>query len=192
LAGGYEAHQKFKVTWFGKDIVETIEDLTPFAPLLPLDTTSLDTTLNKLISNRQGKKWNDHVDSIVPSASPHDLAPVTLFSRDTKQSKVISNKLGYSMYKMASTASATPIDVSAADYYITTVSSWNTSGSLLEDDLIYWKDITHEFTSNNEYPIVRLYESDIEINPKDIKTINDDTIRIWLEDNPTVKVIISG
>jgi hypothetical protein len=97
--GGYDATQTFKIVWQndvdGKE--EEIDNFYIFAPVLPIDTTLAAESqddyydLNKVISNRQGKKWNDHVDSIVPSASPHDLEPVVFFDLDTRFNKVISN-----------------------------------------------------------------------------------------------------
>lgn len=189
VAGGYEAQQKFKVQWSGKDIVETIENLTPFSPLLPVDTTDSGLTasgLNKLISNRQGKKWDDHVDSVVPSAAPHDLAPVNLFSRNTVQRKVISNKLGYSMYEMAYTSLLVPIDVSAAGYHEETFGSWSPSGEF------YYNDVTHSL--NNEYPTVRVFKTsdDRESIPEKVKPMTPDVVRIWIGENISTRVLILG
>ena len=85
--GGYTVDQQFKIVWQNTvdSIQEEIDDLYLFAPVEPLDTTdsiqgqASNRDINKVISNRQGYKWDTHVDSIVPSASPHDLEPVVFF-----------------------------------------------------------------------------------------------------------------
>ncbi len=87
---------------------------------------------------------------------------------------------------MASTASITPLDVSAARFYSERITTWSTSGGL------YYKDIRHNF--NNYYPIVRLhkFDNDHQIQPKRIESVNPDWTRVWLEDNFTVRVAIFG
>ena len=188
VEGGYDEDQTFKIVWQNTvdGIEEEIDDLHVFAPVSPIVLEKTDKNLNKVISNKQGNKWDTHVDSIVPSASPHDLEPVEFFDLDIIPNRVISNKVGYQMYQLSSTALATPIDVSAARFYSEQVSSWTTSGGM------YYKEIRHNF--NNYYPIVRVHrvDNDYQITPKRVESVSPDWTRVWIEDNITVRVSIYG
>ena len=188
VEGGYTEDQQFKVVWQNTidGITETIDDVYVFTPVRPIEISDLDKTRDKVISNKQGHKWNRHVDSIVPSASPHDLEPVVWFDLYGKQNKVISNKLGYQMYEMAETASVTPIDISASRFYTEDITSWTTSGGK------YYKDITHSF--NNYYPIIKVFklDSDYEIKPEKLESVNPNTTRIWLAEGISVSVGVFG
>lgn len=192
--GGYESTQAFKVVWQNTvdSVEEEIDDLYLFAPVVPLDTSDSiqgvpsNKDANKVISNKQGYKWDTHTDSIVPSASPHDLEPVVLFNLDDRQNKVISNKLGYQMYTMAQTASVTPMDISAARFHREIVPSLSVSGST------YYTDVIHNF--NNYYPIVRVSKinNNHRIEAKRVQSINPNTVRVWLEENISVYVVVYG
>ncbi len=191
--GGYEVDQQFRIVWWNDvdSIVEEINYLYVFTPVRSIDTTdnirgqASNKDLDKVISNKQGYKWDAHVDSIVPSASPHDLSPVELFDLDHHKNKVISNKLGYQMYQMAERASYTPIDISAARLTTFSFASLDTSGGL------YYKDMTHNY--NNYYPIVRVMKSnDYHIEAKRVESLSPDTTRIWLAENIAIKVAIFG
>ena len=194
VEGGYTVDQQFKVVWQNDvdAIEEEIDNLYIFSPLRPVVTLDSiqgqpnNRDKNRLISNKQGKRWNDHVDSIVPSASPHGLEPVEFFDLDERQNRVISNKLGYQLYEMAETASITPTDVSAAGFYNETISSWTASGGE------YYKDVTHNF--NNYYPIVVLYKiaNLAMIRTKRIEAQGPDVTRVWLNENINVRVGIYG
>jgi len=145
VEGGYTVDQQFKIVW-QNDVdgyEQEIDKLYVLSPLRPIEIGNDiigqqdNKDLNRVISNKQGHKWNTHVDSIVPSSSPHDLEPVVLFDLSNLQNKVISNKLGYQMYEMASTASITPLDVSAARFYSERITTWSTSGGL------YYKAVSY-------------------------------------------------
>lgn len=192
--GGYDATQKFKIVWQNDvdGIQEEIDDICIYAPVLSIDVTDdikgvpSNKDKNKLISNNQGYKWNTHVDSIVPSASPHNLQPVVFFDLDTIQNKIISDKIGYQMYEMALTASSISVDVSAANFYHTTISSWTASGGL------YYTDIAHNF--NNYYPIVKVIKTsnDRDMEIESLKSINSNVTRIWLTENISASAIFFG
>lgn len=194
--GGYSVDQQFKVVWNNTvdGIEEEIDNIYIFSPVRPIDISDdvkgvpSNKDIDKVISNRQGYKWNLHVDSIVPSASPHDLEAVVFFDTDTIKNKVISNKLGYQMYEMADTASTISHDVSAATFYSETIatSGWSISGGK------YYKDITHNF--NNYYPIVRIsnFNNDKQILADILQSISPDITRIWLLNNIKVNVIFLG
>lgn len=195
VEGGYTVDQQFKVRWFNSvdSIYEEIDNLyiyTPIRPIVVTDSIAGNPTnrdKNKAISNAQGYDWDTHVDSApYDTPHPHDIAPITLFDLDTDTNKVISNKLGYQMYQLAATSSATPLDVSAANYHSETISTWSTSGGF------YYKDITHNF--NNYYPAVSLAKdsNDYQLIPENIKALNGNTVRIWSTRNITMRVIVLG
>lgn len=191
--GGYKETQKFRVRWYNDidGIYEEIDNLYIFTPVRPIviDDSVKGVPSNKdkdkVISNTQGYEWDTHVDSIVPSASPHGIAPVEFFTTGLLQSKVISNKLGYQMYQMADLAATTPVDVSGATIY-TEAASWSASGS------IYYTDITHSLS--NSYPVVELVRTDNynHIIPLLIRSIDQNTVRIWVDDNISSRIVVLG
>lgn len=192
--GGYEATQQFRIVWQNTvdGIQEEIDDVFLYTPVLPIDVSDdiigipSNKDRNKTISNIQGYKWNTHVDSVVPSASPHNLQPVVSLDLDTVQNKVISDKIAYQMYEMASTASSTPVDVSAANFYDTVISSWTASGGL------YYADVTHNF--NNYYPTIKISRAsnDVIMEPEMLKSISPNVTRVWLTQNINVNAIFFG
>ncbi len=194
VEGGYTVDQQFKIVWQNAydAIEEEIDDLYVFSPLKPIEVSDSiqgepdARDLNRVISNKQGKRWNDHIAEIVPSASPHDLQPIEFFDLDTKHNRVISNKLGYQLYEMSETASITPIDISAARLYEERVVSWTASGGQ------YYRDIRHDF--NNYYPIVRVYRhsNDNEMRPKRIQSQGPDYTRVWMADSLDVNIAVYG
>lgn len=198
IEGGYESNQQFKIVVQNTidSVEEIIDNLFVFAPVRPVNVSNdiigipSNKDKDKVISNTQGYSWNTHVDSIVPSASPHNLQPVEYFNLDDTQNRVVSNKLGYQMYQMANTASTTPIDISASNFYSEEVSSWTASGSL------YYTDVTHNLT--NSYPIVKVvkaspfFNRDFEVVPDKIESINYNVVRVWLATSITVRIAVFG
>ena len=183
LEGGYDEDQLFKIVWQNDvdSIEESIDNLLIFSAVRPIDTGSTNNDFDKVISNKQGNKWDNHVDSIVPSASPHDLEPVVFFDLSNLKNKVISNKLGYQMYEMARTASTTDIDVSGARFFSQqinttggTESGWQTSGSAC------WVNLRHNF--NNNFVNLRLYKTADweEVKPKRVESISPNYTRVWI------------
>jgi hypothetical protein len=196
VEGGYTEHTGFKVAWNGTDqdgnsVSEEIDHLYIFAAVEPIDITNTNEDFNKVISNRLGYKWGEHVNSIVPSASPHDLEQVVFFDLDEKFNKVVSNKLGYQMYgyqmyEMATNASSIAIDVSAARMYNITIKTteWTASGGQ------YYKDIKHSFNNYYVLPVLEDIDRDKQIIPKRIESrstagIDPDWTRVWLNSVPT-------
>lgn len=194
IEGGYDVDQQFKIVWQNNvDLIqEEIDNIYIFAPVRKVnlkddikgDPSNKD--LDRVISNSLGYKWDTHVDSIVPSASPHDLEPIEFFDLDSRTNKVISNKLGYQMYQLAERASSTPIDVSAARYTSQAFTSFNFDGEL------YYVDFSHGY--NNLYPIVKVSKiSDRrQIKAEKIESINSNTVRIWLTEPINIRVIAIG
>jgi hypothetical protein len=196
INGGYESTVAFKIVW-QNDIdsrQEEIDNVYLFSPVRPIDISDnikgvpSNKDIDKVISNKQGYKWENHVSSVVPSASPHDLHAVDFFDSDSTKNKVISNKLGYQMYQIASLSSTTSIDISAASFYEETITTWDgPSGGL------YYKAISHNL--GNKFPIVRMSKvsNDVQvIDPNIIESLNsNDTVIFW-DDNISVNVIFFG
>lgn len=195
VEGGYNVNQKFKIIWQNNiDIIEEyIDDIFIFTPVEIIDVSDSikgntnNRDKNKVISNSDGYKWNEHTDSIVPSASPHGISPVTWFDTGTLQSKVISNKLGYQMYELAITSTSTPIDISAAGLYTETINIWDTSASG-----IYFKEVSHGL--NNLYPIVRLIkdDDDSQYMYMKVKSIDYNNIKVWVNQYITTRILVMG
>lgn len=193
VRGGYNETQQFKIVWENTvdSIQETIDNLYIFTPVRPIDVSDAikgntsNRDKDKVISNAQGYNWDTHTDSIVPLDNPHGIAPVTFFDLGTLQSKVISNKLGYQMYTLSNTASATPVDVSGAGVY-ETVSSWTLSGGY------YYQDVTHNLS--NFYPIVILSKASdgYQLVPMEVQSMNENIVRIWVEEDISSDILVLG
>ena len=191
--GGYQETQKFRVRWYNAidSIYEEIDNLVIYTPVRPIDTADSvmgvpsNKDKDKVISNTQGYDWDTHTDSTLPSATPHGIAPVEFFESGLNQSKVISNKLGYQMYQMADLAATTPVDVSGAEYYSASL-SWSTSGS------IYYSDVTHSL--NNVFPVVSVVRSDNDahISPLLVQSLGPDSVRVWVDDNISSRIVVIG
>ena len=183
IEGGYDEDQLFKIVWQNAidGIQESIDNLLIFSAVRPINTANNNKDIDKVISNKQGNKWDSHVDSIVPSASPHDLEPVVFFDLDTIPNRVISNKLGYQMYEMARTASSQNLDTSGARFFSQQINTtggtevgWQTSGSAC------WVNLRHNF--NNYFVNLRLYKTSDweEVRPKRVEAISPNYTRVWI------------
>lgn len=193
VEGGYNEAQQFKVVWQNTvdSIEEVIDNLYIFTPVRPIIITDSvkgvpsNKDKDKVISNTQGYDWDTHVDLTLPSGSPHGIAPVEFFISGLLQSKVISNKLGYQMWNLSDQAADTPVDVSGASIFDDTI-SWTLSGD------IYYSDVMHSL--GNRYPVVELIRSDnnTHIVPLTVQSIDVNTIRIWVDDNISSRIVVLG
>lgn len=196
--GGYESTQKFDVEWTKGSYSEKIESLSVYAPFTSVDQSDTDTTKNKTTSNWLSYKINNHVNSDLPSAAPHNINPYKPYEdiTNTKYNKVISNRLGYQMYELALSASTLGLDTSAARTYEETIPSGSditpSAGYWIPSGGIYYKDIVHNFS--NKYPLVRVARENnkVVINPYKIKTIDRNTIRIYSQYRFGKKIIVIG
>jgi hypothetical protein len=192
--GGYDSEQKFDITITKGAFSKTINNLTVYAPLFPVDETNNNTDLNKTLSNYLGQKFENHVTSIVPSAAPHNIIPYDVNTNiynplqfDFQCNKVISNKLAYQMWTITQLVSGgtLSIDTSAARYHLEYSPTFIPSGG------IYYTDITHNF--NNQWPLVAVWENDKIIVPEDIVSLVDrNTIRVFLNLDLNVDIVIIG
>jgi hypothetical protein len=195
IEGGYNVDQQFKIRWYNSvdSIWEEIDNFYVFTPVRPIVVTDSikgvpsNRDKNKTISNEQGYNWDTHTDAELPLENPHGMAPATLYDRDTLASKVISNKLGYQMYQLATTASTiTKIGVSGSRVHTETINTWTSSGGS------YYKDVTHNFS--NFYPMVKLIKNfnDNHYIPMEVKSISKDEVRIRVTENIVTRVVIFG
>jgi hypothetical protein len=196
LEGGYTSTQKFKLTWYKPGISRgTIENIDIYPPLYQIDETLAGQTpvseaerRNKVISNELAYRWENHVNSMVPSASPHNIQPVIVCSPDTEYNKVVSNELMNKIFTLAVSASTTSLDASAADVDFSTVGP---SGGGFDHPLIpsagtlYYANVTHNLNTpiGNEYPIVQVVDrtDNTLIIPETVYSINAEKVRIFLE-----------
>lgn len=193
VRGGYNETQQFKVVWQNTvdSIQEQIDNLYVFTPVRPIDISdgikgdTSNRDKDKVISNTQGYDWDTHTDLTLPLDTPHGIAPVTFFNTSQVQSRVISNKLGYQMYELATTSSVTPVDVSGATSYETT-SSWTSSGGY------YYQDVVHNL--GNFYPVVALEKTSngYQLVPMEIQSMDENTVRIWVEENTSSNILVLG
>lgn len=191
LEGGYEPGQHFKITWTKGVITETIEKLTFLAPLYPVLLNSNETR-HRTISNFLANKVDTHSDSNVPSASPHEIESYTLFQlnsdgTDDYYNKVVSNKLLYQMYNLASASTSAAINVSGAQVYTESIATtgWTATGGE------YYRDIVHNL--GDSYPVVKLWKTSNEnLIPDEIERINKNTVRIFVSENINMDVVIIG
>lgn len=183
LNGGYPSTQRFKLYWDRAGIKPgEISSIDLFPPLYQVDETlsgqlvsSEAVRRNKVISNRLAYRWEQHIETMVPSAAPHNIYPVIVCDPDTEYNKVVSNELMNKIYTLAVSASTTSLDASAADIDFSEIPNdhaWSASGSL------YYADISHNL--NNQYPILQVVEmatNQLEI-PESIQSISVNDTRV--------------
>lgn len=181
--GGYESTQRFRLTWYKAGMARgIINNVDLYPPLYEIDETLTGQSpaaeaarRNKLISNNLAYRWEDHVESQVPSASPHNIRPVIVCSPDIEYNKVVSNELMNKIYTVAVSASITTLDASGADVDFSRINldhQWNASGSL------YYADITHNL--GNEYPILQVVDTitNNAVMPETLQSLDINTTRV--------------
>lgn len=190
LSGGYEATQKFKISWSKAGIrLGQIDNIDVFPSIFQVDETdnvSLQRNVkNKLVSNMLAKKWEDHVNSTY-STAPHDLRPVNVGGSSNTYNKLVSNSLMTYLYNLVASAGGLSIEASAAVYRNYTINTWAASG----DE--YYSDINHFL--NREYPVVQLSETNTEewIEPSRIESLGVNAFRVWLSEDIDVNVNVVG
>jgi hypothetical protein len=188
--GGYEANQKFKLSWQRAGIllgeIDEIDVLPPIFTVDETDNSSNERNVkNKLVSNRLAYKWDTHVDSLA-GAKPHGFEPVDTTKDDDVYNKLVSNSLINYLLSALSSAGTISIEASAAIERQFTVSSWTTSG----DD--YYVNLNHFL--NNSYPIVQVqnnvtYDKYV---PKKVVSLDSNSIRIFVSENTNSRITVVG
>jgi hypothetical protein len=191
--GGYPHTQQFKLEWFKAGARPTsVENINPWPNTFKWEDTRIGEDKNhqnKFISDYYGNKWWSHLESLVPSASSHNLHAVDLTNicTDDTYNKVLSNKFGYDILDIASTHGSATVasqDVIEDRY---TVTSWTSSGGF------YYKDLTHSNVYCKYVSVQVKRSSDLQrIEPKDVVHINTSTTRVWMDFEVDVDISIHG
>jgi hypothetical protein len=188
--GGYDPEQRFRLEWYKAGIVRgEIDNIDLFPPLYEVVINSTapaaeNARKNKLISNKIAKDWYDHVESMLPSASPHNIHPVVICSTNNDYNKVVSNFLMNKIHTTAVSASVIDtLDTSGASLFTTSGVSFPTSAA---------QTFVHGL--NNDWPVVQVYNeaNNTLIAPDIVESIDSNTIQITLFPPITATVTIIG
>lgn len=188
--GGYEASQKFKLTWSKAGIASGfIEKIDIFPTVFQVDETdniSEDRSIrNKLISNELAFSWEGHI-SMNATEGPHNFAAVDYNDTDTTYNKLVSNNLMNYVFSLLSSGGSISIAASAAAVRNFSVNSWT------PDSDYFYTNLNHFI--GNWYPIVQVNNSSTyqKVEPYKIKAISSDTVQIWMSNNENVEVTVIG
>lgn len=190
LEGGYASTQRFKLTWYKAGISRgTIENIDIYPPLYQIDETLAGQTpvseaerRNKVISNALAFRWDAHVNSVVPSASPHNILPVIICDTDTEYNKVVSNVLMNKIYTLAVSGSTITLDADSADI-------WHGTYTFTADVA---KILIHNL--DDDYPIVQVVDDSDNtlVIPATVESIDSDTVEVTMGVGMTGNVTIIG
>jgi len=181
--GGYTSEQRFTLTWWKSGMTRgQIDNIDIYPPTYEVDETAAGqepateaVRRNKLISNRLAYTWEDHVEQVVPTDSPHDILPVVRCSTDDIYNKVVSNELINQIFTLAVSASTVSLDASGADIDNSRIPidhPWQASGSL------YYADVTHNL--GNLYPVLQIAEvsNTTLVIPETVQSLDVNTTRV--------------
>lgn len=188
-SGGYDTDQRFRIEWYKAGIIRgEIDNIDLFPPLYEVQVNSTagaveDAKKNKMVSNKIVKDWYDHIESMLPSASPHNIHPVVICSTNDNYNKVVSNFLMNKIHTTALSASSVTLDASAASLF--------TSGGIV---FTSGASATIAHGLANDWPVVQIFdESDNElVVPDVIKSVDSNNVQITLADTITGTVTIIG
>ena len=196
--GGYVSTQKFKLTWSRAGIqVGSISNIDVFPPVFKVDETdNLSSTVadkNKTVSNELAYKWDTHVDAVY-TATPHNFQAVDTTKADTTNNKLVSNYLMNYILSAIASAGTLSIEATGAVQKAFTLDSgdWSPSG-----DGSYYYDLAHFF--GRQYPVVQVTErkgnaklDNYRIEPKNVRSLDENTIRLSVSKAINVEVTIIG
>jgi hypothetical protein len=198
---GYSADQLFRLEWTdgtpSPSARGEIDQLQIFDQIFPMDQTLEDTTENKMVSNEYAYKWDNHV-ALTYTDEVHSIHPVdTTDASDATFDKVVTNELLNRIDNLTSTLLACGgegIVISASgsliDIQPVGASAWSASA-----DGTYFADVTYRLTRDKQFPIVQIWDEDsAQIwQPKEIRDVDNDTLRIWSNDNTiNMRVTVAG
>jgi len=188
--GGYEASQKFKLTWSKAGIATGVIDKIDIYPTVfqvdETDNISQNRSVrNKLISNELAYSWESHI-SMNATEGPHNFAAVDYNDTDITYNKLVSNNLMNYVFSVLTSGGSVSITASAAIVKKHEIDTWTVDGDL------YYSNLDHFI--GNGYPIVQVrYTATNEtVEPYKIKSINTDRIQLWMSTNDKVVVTIIG
>lgn len=188
--GGYISTQKFKLIWQRAGIqTGEISNIEVYPPVLQVNetdnTSSTKTEKNKLVSNELAYKWDTHTDSIITD-TPHNFLPVDTTKTDIEYNKFVSNNLMNYILSAIASAGTLSIAATAAVERSFVITSWSSSADA------YYTVLNHFI--GNEYPVVQVFKSadNFQYQPMKIKSIDTNSLEIWVTDNINTKVTIVG
>lgn len=210
---GYSSTQKFKISFNKAGVVSGYNDyISIYSSFIPVDLTSSDNSIDKTVSNLYAQRWENH--RLDTTHLVHGIEEVNLLSTDTVKNKLISNLNGYgwenhrnldynenphniesleddsfdlTRNKLVSNRDIKEILDSISGLTFTENIS---ATSLSPSGDYYYSDIVHNL--NDQWPIINIYDTvnKEKIIPKEINSIDVNTIRIWLNSkiNFTIKI----
>ena len=194
--GGYSHRQTFRLEWYKAGTAPgVITDVNPWPNAFSWEdkNTGADRDYrNKFVSDFLANKWWTHVQSFVPSASPHDLHPVNVTlgcaGSDNRYNKVVSNKFMNDIIAWSNAESSEALSFGGVMEHQETITSWSTSSG------IFYKDITHTPNVISKSVTVQIGKlGDLnQILPKQIINLNASTTRIVMDYEVDVRVNIQG
>ncbi len=154
---------------------------------------------NKIISNRDGWRWEEHHLSTVQSplsagygllhGTPHDLHPVDVLSQDETFNKVVNNKLMYDIVTELNllaqiVMTIQPLSGSGADAYWGLTASGSYEATLTHDQSIPYPDVTCYMTNE--------LAEEVLVKTAEVIYLDDDNIKVRIEEqqvaNMTVRI----
>lgn len=208
---GYASTQKFKIAFTKTGVVSGFNDyISIFAGFIPVDLTSSSTAKDKTVSNLYAKQWEEH--RVDDTAYVHGIEAVVVGSGDTTINKLVSNfyAKGWEDHKNLDynenphgIGLADEIDSNTVKNKLVSNNQLKTlqdnidglsysgaiaSGSFSASGDYYYNDITHNL--GNDYPIINMYDTDDKekITPRDVESIDTNTLRVWLNTQLNVAV----
>jgi len=188
--GGYEASQKFKLTWSKAGIASGYIDKIDIYPTVfqvdETDNISQDRSVrNKLISNELAYSWESHI-SMNATEGPHGFAAVDYNDNSIVYDKLVSNNLMNYVFSILSSGGSISIAASAAAVRNFSVNSWT------PDADSYYTNLDHFI--GNGYPVVQVRNTATNqmVEPYKVVSINTDRIQLWMSANDNVEVTIIG
>lgn len=193
--GGYDYTQEFRIEWFkAGTIASVIENINPWSNILAWESKNSGAgkdDRNKFVSNFYATKWWNHINEIVPSASPHNLEAVDYNSGcdDNLYDKVVSNKFLNDIITLSNASSATSSLYGGVNEHQEDVTSWVPSSG------IFYKDISHPniMGKNVTMYAVKLNSEDRRrVIPKRIRNLNSTSTRIFMDNEVDLRVNVQG
>lgn len=188
--GGYISTQKFKLTWERAGILlGSISNIDVYPPVFKVDetdnTSSTKTDKNKLVSNELAYKWDTHTAAVIID-EPHEFTAVDNTKTDTTYNKLVSNSLMNYILSAIASAGTLSIDASGAVERNFTITSWTASGDN------YYTVLNHFL--GRPFPVLQVYKTSdsFQYDPVKVKSIDTNSLELWVSDNVNTEVVVIG
>lgn len=188
--GGYVSTQKFKLVWDRAGIqIGSISNIDMFPPVFKVDETdnmsAVAADKNRTVSNELAYKWDTHVDSIT-SDEPHSFQAVDSTKQDSTYNKLVSNSLMNYILSAIASAGTLSIESTGAVQKAFSVTSWTASADS------YYTVLNHFF--GRAYPVVQVSKTStgFKYDPLKVKSLNTNSVELWVSENENTEVTIIG